>query len=212
MKFESLRQKLQSRPFFETLEAEALFGKGECEALPRISRWVRQGKLIQLRRGKYLLPPRFQIKPTDPFYVSNYLFRPSYVSLFSALQYYRLIPEAVFEIQAVTTRQTATWDTVLGQFRYFSTKTDRFFGYSMVTMGDGEQQTVLIAKPERALIDICYFYSGEWTSDRWRELRLQNREKIECERLLQFAHKMKSRKVERSIQNLLKVIENKDSI
>lgn len=209
MKFESLRQKLQVRPFLETQEIEILLEKPEHAALPRICRWVSQGKLIQLRRGKYLLTSQFQVKPADPFFISNYLYRPSYVSLYSALEYYQLIPEAVFGVQAITTRQTAIWDTKLGQFRYFSTTPERFFGYISVKLGDGEQQTALIAEPEKSLIDVCYFSTGEWTQARWEELRIQNYAEVNPARLADYAQRMKNRRVERGIQSLISLLKKR---
>jgi predicted transcriptional regulator of viral defense system len=212
MKFESLRQKLQVRPFFETPEIESLLEKPEHAALPRICRWISQGKLIQLRRGKYLLPSKYQVKSADPFFISNYLYRPSYVSLYTALEYYQLIPETVFGVQAVTTRQTAVWDTILGQFRYFSTTPERFFGYISVKLGDGEQQTALIAEPEKVLTDVCYFSSGEWTRSRWAELRLQNYATINPARLADYAKRMKNRRVERGIQCLISLLKNKKEV
>src|SRR5271169_3255224 len=40
------------------------------------------------------------------FRMSNCIYRPSYVSLESALAYYHLIPEAVYTQKAITTRKT----------------------------------------------------------------------------------------------------------
>jgi len=207
MNFDTLRQKLQTRPFFESLEIEALLGQSEEEALPRISRWVNQGKLIQLRRGKYLLPLQYQTLPANPFYISNYLYRPSYVSLYTSLQYYGCIPEAVKTIQAVTTRQTASWETAIGHFQYFSIKPERFFGYTEIKFGNGEQQRALIADLEKALIDVCYFSIGEWNLNRWSELRLQQCELINLERLRDYTTQMRSIKIERSINQLLKLLQ-----
>ena len=53
----------------------------------QLGRWVKAGKVYQLRRGLYTLaPPHQQTKP-HPFLISNQLVRPSYVSLQSALGY-----------------------------------------------------------------------------------------------------------------------------
>jgi len=212
MKFETLQYQFKDRPFFETPEVIALFDQTERQLLPRISRWVRQGKLIRLRRGKYLLPSPYQNRPAHPYYISNYLYRPSFISLYTALQYYQCIPEEVAAIQGVTTRQTATWNTGLGRFRYFCTTPDRFFGYSKIILGDGEQQSALIADRERALIDVCYFSTGEWTRSRWTELRLQHCESIKIERLIEYTEKMKSQKLERSIRQLIELLKKRDKL
>jgi len=61
----------------------------------RLSRWRSQGKLIQLRRGRYLLSEEHRRFEVADFYIANCLYRPSYVSLQSALEHYDMIPEAV---------------------------------------------------------------------------------------------------------------------
>ncbi len=211
MKYEELCLKLSERPFFESLELGALFGQSEAAVLPRISRWVRQDKLIQLRRGKYLLPAQHRRSPVEPEYVANYLYRPSYVSLYSALQHYGMIPEAVRACQSVTTRQTAAWDTAMGHFRYSSTGPARFFGYTQVRLGNGAQQVCLLAKPEKALIDVCYFSNGEWTPERWSELRLQSNAQLDRGKLIEYTTRMNSRKVEAGIKQLIDMINKQET-
>lgn len=51
----------------------------------QLSRWVRAGRLYQLRRGLYALAPPFQKVKPHPFLVANRLVRGSYVSCQSAL-------------------------------------------------------------------------------------------------------------------------------
>ncbi|MDZ7723229.1 MAG: hypothetical protein U5R06_10600 [candidate division KSB1 bacterium] len=186
-----------------------LFDEPEKQIMARLSRWVAHGKLLRLRRGKYMLPVPYQKEMASLFYISNYLYRPSFISLFSALQHYQCIPEHVQAIQAVTTRQTKVWNTQVGRFQYFSTHSERFFGYERVKLGPGLQQTALIATLERALVDICYFYSGEWTQNRWTELRLDLPDFFQRERLLGYADRMQSKKVLRSVHALLKLVNKK---
>lgn len=209
MKFEELQKQLMHRPFFESHELVSLFNEPETQIMARLSRWVATGKLLRLRRGKYVLPSQYQKEMASLFYISNYLYRPSFISLFSALQHYSCIPEHVQMIQAVTTRQTKTWNTQVGRFHYFSTQVDRFFGYEHIELGAGVQQTALIATLERAFIDICYFYSGEWTRNRWSELRLDVPHIFRSERLLGYAERMQSKKVSRSVHELLKLLDEK---
>lgn len=203
MNINRLRQKLADRPFFESPELAALFDQSAAAVLPRLSRWVHQGKLIKLRRGRYLLPPQYQRRLAAPEYIANYLYRPSYVSMYSALQYYNLIPETVNLYQSITTRQTAFWDTPAGRFQYLSTGPERFFGYTPTRLGNTRQQTALMADPEKALIDVCYFTNGDWTSRRWSELRLQNCHLINRDKLLEYATRMNSRKIDIGIKQLI---------
>jgi predicted transcriptional regulator of viral defense system len=61
----------------------------------QISRWVKVGRLHQLRRGLYALAPPYQKIVPHPFLVANRLVQGSYVSLQSALAHYGMIPEYV---------------------------------------------------------------------------------------------------------------------
>lgn len=210
MKYEELIRQFRARPFFETPELMILFDEPEAQIMARLSRWAKQGKLIRLRRGKYLLADSYQKYPADIFYISNYLYPPSFISLYTALHYYGCVPEEVHRIQAVTSRQTKSWQTPLGYFQYISTQADRFFGYTRVELGPGEQQVAFIAELERALIDVCYSSAGEWTPKRWQELRLQNSEQIDIEHLQELARNLNSPKVNRGVTHLIQYLQERD--
>jgi len=164
---------------------------------------VRQEKLVQLRRGKYMHPEPYQIRTPHPFYISNYLYSPSYVSLYTALEYYKLIPEHTPVIQAVTTRDTRFWRTLHGNYMYHSLKTERFMGYKLIQVGDHSQQRALIANPEKALVDICLLNSGEWDLKRWSSLRLQNSAVLNPDVLVDYTRQIPSRKLVRGVRALI---------
>ena len=42
---------------------------------------------------------------------------------------------------------------------------------------------MLLADPEKALLDFWHLSKGPWTADRLREMRLQNRDQIDMEKL-----------------------------
>ncbi len=202
MKYDDLIQQFGSRPFFETEEVILWFDEPAPQVQARLSRWVRQGKLVQLRRGKYLLPKRYRTSDPAEIYLANYLYRPSYVSLHSALQYYQCIPEQVQGWHSVTPRQTNRWNTPVGSFRYVSIKQVWFFGYETVSLGPGEQHQGIIATLEKAFIDLFYFQRGEWTSDRLREMRFQNLGQVDWNRLQAFSSRMPQPKIRRAVDRL----------
>ena len=68
----------------------------------KISEWVKNGELINLRRGLYIPGSESNLPKPEPFLIANHLRGPSYVSLESALSYWGLIPERVYEITSVT--------------------------------------------------------------------------------------------------------------
>ncbi|NQT64080.1 MAG: hypothetical protein HQ556_14055 [Candidatus Marinimicrobia bacterium] len=206
MKYDDLLKSFSNRPFFETADLLTLFPEDEAQILPRLSRWVGAGKLVRLRRGKYMLPPHYQALAVHPFYISNYLYSPSYISLYTALEYYKLIPEHTHPIQAVTTRDTRRWQTPLGSFHYHSLKTNRFLGYKLIKMGNHSQQNALIASPEKALVDICLLNSGEWDFVRWSSLRLQNTEVLDPDDLFEYTRAIPSRKLARGMAALIQYL------
>jgi len=91
---------------------------------------TKQDKIVRLRRGKYLLGPQYRKFTPSSYYISNYLYRPSYVSLETALQYYDLIPEAVGLVQAVTPKHGREWSNDYDRFVCRSMKGARFWGVS----------------------------------------------------------------------------------
>ncbi len=142
---------------------------------PQLSKWKKQGKLIELRKGFYLLSS--EIKPFPPlFYLSNILLFPSYVSLQSALSYYGLIPEAVFSVTAVSTRRTRTFSTPIGVFTFRKIKQELFCGYTKVKFGDFN---VLLATPEKALLDTIYITHQSQESLRLQNLEILDKDKLE---------------------------------
>ncbi len=210
MNYDQLLLTFSERPFFETADLLTLFNESEQQVLPRLSRWVSQGKLLQLRRSKYLLPEHYQKQTPHPFYISNFLYSPSYISLYTALAHHKLIPEHTPLIQAVTTRDTRRWQTSYGNYQYHSLKIDRFRGYEIHRLGSFSQQNAFIATPEKALIDICLLNSGEWDVERWRSLRLQNIEILNSDILIENIKWIHSKKLTRGVTALLQHLERSD--
>lgn len=189
----------------ESAAVQFQFDEPEKQIQVRLSQWVSQKKLIQLRRGKYILPQELSGLPVSHYYIANYLYRPSYASLYTALEYYDTIPETVHEIQSVSTRQTANWNTPIGRFSYKSVKPERFWGF--VEQNDRlSKQKFFMAAPEKALLDLFYFHKGEWTVERIREMRFQNVYFLDLARLVKWMDKMNSPKIFRAVNNFLNVV------
>lgn len=213
MYLDALVRRFRDRPFFETREVEALFDEPRPQVQARLSRWVANGKLVRLRRGKYLLPAFYRRVEPSVYYISNYLLRPSYVSLHSAMEYHGLIPEGVGVLQALTPKHGSKWATPVGSFRYQSVGQDRFFGYRSYSLGRGQvpleggpraaQQAFLMAVPEKAILDLFYLSPGEWSRERIVEMRFQNVDQIDGDRLRELAARYASPKVTRATERFI---------
>ncbi|MEI6437314.1 MAG: hypothetical protein WCO69_01035 [Candidatus Omnitrophota bacterium] len=152
----------------------------------QLARWVKAGHLLSLRSGVYVLAPYFQKVVPTVYFLAQALKEPSYVSLEKALEFHGLIPEAVFTVTSVTTRRPGSLVTPLGRFDFQHIRAGLFWGYFAVTIG---AQTGFMAYPEKALLDLFYLRAPGVTRDYLEGLRLQNMEKIDTGRLLEYAQK-----------------------
>lgn len=215
MKYTELVRLFGERPFFESRELTLLFEEPDAQVQARLARWQRQGKLVQLRRGRYLLPDGQQRARASVFYIANYLYRPSYVSLQSALEHYGMIPEAVGATSSVTPRHGREWQTPIGTFRYRAIRADRFWGYREDRLSSagapGRQDRFFIADPEKAILDLVYLDPGEWTRARLDGLRLQNLEAFDTNRMRDAAERFASPKVQRAAERLIALIDGERS-
>jgi predicted transcriptional regulator of viral defense system len=196
MQFHELLETVQQEPVFET--GLLLSGPVNLKHVrQQLSRWVKTGKIYQLRRGLYALAPPYQKTTPHPFLVANRMVRASYVSLQSALAHFDLIPEAVPVTTSVTTRRPGSWQTPLGVFEFQHVQQNMFFGYESIQLAGG--QTAFVARPEKALLDLVYLTPGAGDPDYLAELRLQNLERLDLPALDRMAVRVGNVKLQRAV-------------
>jgi len=180
MEFEHLLEIVGDEPIFET--GLLLAGEVDPDNIRRqLSRWTKARRLYQLRRGLYALAPPYQKVKPHPFTIANRMVRGSYVSSQSALSHYGLIPEVVPVVTSVTASRRGQWETELGNFLFRHIKPELLLGYVLLQLGGGQQ--ALVAKPEKALMDLIYLTPNGDSDDYLRTLRLQNLESLDLEEL-----------------------------
>ena len=200
MEFPQLLEIVGKEPVFET--GLLLAGAVDPNDVRRqLSRWTRAGRIYQLRRGLYALAPPFQKVKPHPFLIANRLVRGSYVSLQSALAYHGLIPEAVPVTTSVTALRPALRDTPLGVYEYRHIKRDLLFGYLRTDVGNG--QHAFVATAEKALLDLVHLQPRGDAPEYLRELRLQNLERLDLERLQGQAARTESPKLRRAAARII---------
>lgn len=118
----------------------------------KISELIKKGDLLSVRRGLYIPGPNLDLPVPEPFLIANHLRGPSYVSLETALGYWGLIPERVYEISSVTVKTAKVYKTPVGRFSYLHVKTP-YYSYGIKYVQLRATQSVLIASPEKALCD-----------------------------------------------------------
>lgn len=176
-------------PYFDLPAALQLTGEKRAQLQTQLYRWARAGKLIQLRRGMYTLAARYRQAVVNPAQLANDLYRPSYLSGLWALGYYGLIPERVVRYTSVTPRVPRQFENDFGDYEYRHLKAAAFFGYRRVRIQEVE---ILIAEPEKALLDFWHLTTGAWTEDRMAEMRFQNQAQVRASRLRAWAARFDS--------------------
>jgi hypothetical protein len=125
----------------------------------KISEMLKNGELLALRRGLYVTGPELDLATPDVFVIANHLRGPSYISLESALSYWGLIPERVYEISSVTIKTSKVYATPLGRFSFQHLKTP-YYSFGINSVRITEFQTAIIASREKALCDKIILTSG----------------------------------------------------
>ena len=128
MRYLALLERAADLPVVDT-QTLRTWGSNARSLSVQLSRWTRQGKLVPLRRGIYLLPAALRRARAPLEHIANLLVVPSYVSLERALALHGLIPEAVPVIQSVTRARPMLFETPAGTFQYRHVKKSWFFGY-----------------------------------------------------------------------------------
>ena len=183
MDFGELVRAVGEEPVFET--GLLLAGEVDPDGIRRqLSRWVKAGRLYQLRRGLYALAPPFQKVKPHPFLVANRLARGSYVSLQSALAHYGLIPEHVPVTTSVTAGRPGRWQTPLGTYDFRHLQSGFLTGYRRLDLGG---QEAFVATPEKALLDLVHLEPGADAPEYLEELRLQHLEILSLDELRRMA-------------------------
>jgi hypothetical protein len=117
-----------------------------------------------------------------------------------------MIPEAVFEVTAVSTNKTAYFVNSLGRFSYRAIKSNAFFGYELVH--DSDNIPILVATREKAILDTLYFDTQlVFKEDYLLEgLRLQNYGSLNIKKLQNYANKFESKKIKKVSEILINLV------
>lgn len=184
MKWPELLDLLGGRELFD---ASALLAGPDSPAEVRrqLSRWTASGRLIQLRRGLYVLAPPFARTSPSVLAIACRIRRPSYVSLQSALAYHGAIPESAPAVTAVTAGRPGRVETGLGDFLYRHVRPALFWGYREVEV---DAERAYVADAEKALLDLFYLTPGAILASFVLELRLAANE-VDVQRLGRYARR-----------------------
>ena len=203
MRFDALVGLVGSLPCFDLALIVQAFDDRRDVVLTQMSRWMKQGRVIGLRRGLYTLAEPYRRATLAPAALANRMYRPSYLSGLWALGYYDLIPERVVWLTSVTPRVPRRFENPLGLFDYRNIKQEWFLGYHTVPH---EGTEILVAEPEKALLDHWHLTAGEWTAERLGEMRYQNVELVGARQLKRCARIYQSPRLDRAVSIWLQLV------
>lgn len=185
MKLKDFHKKMEKK-VFSVSEARVLcFADKPAVLNLQLHLWKNRGELIALKRGLYM----FADAKNEALEVARNLYYPCYFSLEYALNFYGIMPEAVFQYTLVSTKATRHFKTPVGTFTYQQIKKDAFSGFDPET---------LMADKEKALVDYFYLNSSKLEPNNkfWEHSRLEaGATKIDFKKALSYARFFKSKKV-----------------
>lgn len=120
-------------------------------ALSVTLRRLTQRKILQrICRGYYANP--FHLPTLEE--ISAEIYKPSYISLESALSRHGILSQIPQVLTCVTPRLPRRWNTSFGLIQYRQVKREYFFGFL-------KEAGHLLAEPEKAVADFLYLNRGE---------------------------------------------------
>ena len=196
MNFDAFLSIVKLQAYFDLATLVQLSGENRATLRTQLSRWTRAGRLVPLRRGMYALAARYRKSAINPAELANWIYRPSYLSGEWALGFHGLIPEMVVTYTSVSSRSPRRFVNAFGSFEYRHIKRSAFFG-ARATRIQGHK--VMLASPEKALLDHWYLNAGPWTPARMAAMRFQHTEQVDTARLEQAAKRFESPRLRRTV-------------
>lgn len=160
----TLEDMLQQHPvdFISDIEINMFMDGSRHSRYGKVKRLIKQGKLIHLRRGLYLITDKLGHTPPHRFALAQQIYPPCYISFESALSYHQLIPERVQTITCAAARRSKEFKTSLGLFNYLHLPPENL--YVEVELIALDKHRFFMAKPWKALCDYVYCNKQGWKS------------------------------------------------
>src|SRR3990170_368438 len=139
---------------FRVSEFRRLFGVDVRRAYQILLRLESRGLLERFAKGRYVVVGVGHSEPaSNAFFLATRVVEPSYVSFWSALNYYAWTEQVPRVVMVANTRRTGL--RRVGPFRakFVRLRPARFFGYQLERMGNLD---IPFAEPEKAILDSLF--------------------------------------------------------
>jgi hypothetical protein len=134
-----------------------------------VNRALKSRELVRVRRGLYVLAPKYRGEAAHPFAIAQALEPGSYVSFETALSMHGWIPESVQTTASVIPgrKSSALEHPTLGSFSFHPLALNNVRFLELVERLQWGSQTALVAKPLRALLDLVTLRKLRWQGMDW---------------------------------------------
>lgn len=192
-KIDILRKTKKSYFVIEDLQKALRLKKSSLKKI--LGRMTKKKVIKRLARGVYVLPE----KGIDVKKIASQLYAPcAYISFETALSVYGIIAQIPYMVTMATYKNTKVRSFLEGEIVLRRIKKCFFFGYKI-------EGSILIAKPEKALLDMIYMKSKGLASLNEEELNLGDLSKT---RFLEMSKKF-PQKVQKDAKRIIAKLRNK---
>jgi len=189
MVWKKILSRFADQPLFHS-SMLGIFPESAGQIKVQLSRWVKTGRLEQIRRGWYLIKKPYRGASISSAEIATAVLEPSYLSFQWALAFHDIIPESVPNPTLATTRRGQTL-RALGRILIYHHIHPRYFaGY---VRENHNEESLVVATPEKALWDLIYLHtrSRPFTMEWLNELRLQNLDRCNLRRFSSFSQRLR---------------------
>jgi hypothetical protein len=148
--------KLNSASYFDKNTLQQVVAVNDNALYANIKRWLKQNRIIQLKRGLYVTSDYYSQTSKKELYfefIANKLKTPSYLSLEYIMQKYSLLTDTVQSFTSITLKKPNVYQNQLGLFSYFNITPELFTGYTIRLKNGFEIKEATKAK---SLFDFIY--------------------------------------------------------
>ena len=185
----------------------SILGVKPWQAYDLLFRLKKRKLILEAEKGKYFVLGFDKAKIlSNPWFVACKIFIPSYVSFWTALNYYGLTEQVPYKVFLATTRQKRKEIRFhSGIFKYVFVRPYKFFGYEKINVGG---LTALMAQEEKALVDALDHpeYSGGISEVAKCLYNAKIEKRIKYAKLINYAIKMKNKSLCSRLGFLLELI------
>jgi predicted transcriptional regulator of viral defense system len=149
--------KISNLSYFDTNTLSLIYPELSKNSLyANIKRWIKQGYLIQIKKGMYVTKEyvlNVQDKSSYKEFLANKIKYPSYLSTEYVLQKYSILSDAVYAYTSVTLKSKNTYSNKFGRYMYRNITRKLFTGYEIKDRGE---YSIYEATKAKALFDYLY--------------------------------------------------------